>query len=117
MFAAAGALESAVAPARRRHRHLPAQVLSNACTDKDIVSPDVCRLLQALLTAQQLLLEDITGSWLQLSSTSAGAEELASTLSSLKGKVPLLLLLDNVPEAGGGLTKMLPDLQATLPEG
>jgi hypothetical protein len=74
-------------------------------------------LLQALLKAQHTLLEDITGATLQLSSTAAAAEGLGNAFSSLRGKGPLLLLVDNVFEAGGGITKMLPDLQATLSEG
>ncbi|WIA40991.1 hypothetical protein OEZ86_004634 [Tetradesmus obliquus] len=72
----------------------------------------------ALLKAQQTLLEDITGISLQLASTAAAAaEQLAAAFSSLKSKGPLLLLVDNVPEAGGGIAQMLPDLQACLPEG
>jgi hypothetical protein len=74
-------------------------------------------LLQALKRAQQTLLEDITGTSLQLSSVAAGADELGSAFSSLGTKGPVLLLVDNVPEGGGGIGKMLPDLQASLPEG
>jgi hypothetical protein len=74
-------------------------------------------LLQALRRAQQTLLEDITGTSLQLHSTAAGADELASAFSSLKAKGPLLLLVDNVPEDEGGISKMLPDLKASLPDG
>jgi hypothetical protein len=74
-------------------------------------------LLQALKRAQQTLLEDITGTSLQHSSVAAGADELARAFSSLGAKGPLLLLVDNVPEGGGGISGMLPDLQASLPDG
>jgi hypothetical protein len=73
--------------------------------------------LQALKRAQLTLLEDITGTSLQLSSVAAGSDELASAFSSLGAKGPLLLLLDNVPEGGSGISKMLPDLRASLPNG
>lgn len=72
-----------------------------------------------LIRVQRKLLSKLTGRVEQApESLDIGAHWLANELTQLRSKGPVLLVVDNVPEDGKGITGMLPNnLDDVLPAG